>query len=447
MTTQGERKPAEQPRERRKGVGRLIGRTLQKAWDGNFFSESAEAGFWQALSLAPLMLGLLGLLGYVEDWFGRDVADRVGQQILTICENIFSDEVVRNIVQPTVEDMLTEGKAAIASVGFLIALWAGSSAMSSFVDAITVAHDQYGVRNSVWQRIFALLLYVASLILLVIGLPLIAIGPELLPELFPTDIRDNIATWVSILYYPTLGVLIVLALATLYKVALPRKLPWHRGLPGAVLAMIIFLLASSGLRFYLEIITATGYTYGALATFVAFLLFLFFIGMGIVVGAYFNSAIQELWPAKPTRRQRRRWRKLELERANEKLKADNARSLWERTTAPLRRPNRPPEQDTNQAQAPRPQAEGRTAQPPTSDQAAQPRTRNPATPPQPPSQDTQPQERNQPEQTPHGERPPVGEATTDDPGSAPRDGRGLPGDSPGHGRHQSLSSPPGGKLS
>jgi membrane protein len=346
IPTAGEPGPAEQStvptRRRRKGPLRLIGRTLQKAWDGNFFSESAEAGFWQALSLAPLMLGLLGLLGYVGDWFGRDVVNRVSAEILSFTEKIFSDEVVQNIVKPTVNDMLTEGKGAIVSVGFLIALWAGSSAMSSFVDAITAAHDQYGVRHAVWQRIFALLLYMASLVLLIVGLPLIAVGPDLLPEFFPVEARDIVATWVNLLYYPTLGLLIVLALTTLYKVALPRKLPWHRGLPGAFVAMAIFLLASAGLRWYLQAITATGYTYGALATFVAFLFFLFFIGMAIVVGAHFNSAIQELWPAKPTRRQRRKWRQLEMERANQRLHADDAKpNLWERTTGPLRRPFKP----------------------------------------------------------------------------------------------------------
>lgn len=350
---------------RRKGPLRLIGRTLQKAWDGNFFSESAEAGFWQALSLAPLMLGLLGLLGYVSDWFGQDVANRVGNEIVEFLQKIFSEEVVQNIVKPTVTDMLTEGKGAIASVGFLIALWAGSSAMSSFVDAITVAHDQYGVRAAPWQRIFALLLYMASLVLLIVLLPLLAVGPDLLPRFFPENLRDDVTAWVSVLYYPTLGVIIVIALATLYKLALPRKLPWHRGLPGAILAMAIFLLASSGLRLYLQAITASGFTYGALATFVAFLLFLFFIGMAIIVGAYFNSAIEELWPAKPTRRQRRRWRRLEMERQSKTLHADEPKTLWQRTTAPLRRPRKgqkapapePPEQQPPEPPAQRTEGE------------------------------------------------------------------------------------------
>ena len=331
---------------RRKGPLRLFGRTLSKAWEGNIFSESAEAAFWQTLSLPPLLLGLLGSLGFIGDWFGQGVVTAVRDQILGFSEKVFSGDVVTRIIEPTVNDILFIGKGEIVSVGFLISLWAGSSAMSSFVDAITVAHDQYGVRNEVWQRIFALLLYMASLVLLVIGLPLIAIGPDLLPEFFPADWQPTVASWVSSLYYPTVGVLLVLALATLYKLALPRKLPWHRGLPGAVLAMVIFLLASVGLRLYIGWITTTGYTYGALATPIAFLLFTFFIGMAVVGGAYFNSAIQELWPAKMTRRQRRKWRRLEMERASERIRGDEGRKLWERTTVPLRRAPKDRQTDT-----------------------------------------------------------------------------------------------------
>ncbi|HVV10073.1 YihY/virulence factor BrkB family protein [Amycolatopsis sp.] len=328
-----------EPRPPRKGVRRLIGRTFGKAWEGNIFSESAEAAFWQTLSLPPLLLGLLGSLGFMGDWFGPGFVTTVHDKIITFCERVFTGNVVHQIIEPTVDDILTIGKGEIVSVGFLISLWAGSSAMSSFVDAITVAHDQYGVRNEVWQRIFALLLYLCGLVLLVIGLPVIAVGPNILTDFFPDSWRPTVSTWIGIGYYPVLAVGLIIALATLYKLALPRRLPWHRGLPGATLAMVIFLLASIGLRIYLTWITSTGYTYGALATPIAFLLFTYFIGMAVVGGAYFNSAIQELWPAKMTRRQRRRWRRLEMEKASEKMRSEQqGKGLWERTTTPLRKP-------------------------------------------------------------------------------------------------------------
>jgi membrane protein len=306
----------------RRGPLRLVRRTASKAWGGNVFSEAAEAAFWQILSLPPLLLGLLGSLGYVGGWFGPKTIDTVQDKITEWSRTAFSESVVQDIIAPTVNDILRNGRGEVLTVGFLISLWAGSSAMSSFVDAITVAHDQYGVRHEVWQRIFALLLYMASLVLLVVGLPLLAIGPDLLPNFFPTAWRADISSWVGALYFPGLGVLIVLALATLYKLALPRKLPWHRGLPGAILAMAVFLLASTGLRLYIAWITTTGYTYGALATPIAFLLFAFFIGFAIVLGAYFNAAIQEMYPAKMTRGQRRRWRRLEMEHAAEQIRSD-----------------------------------------------------------------------------------------------------------------------------
>jgi Virulence factor BrkB len=97
---------------------------------------------------------------------------------------------------------------------------------------------------------------------------------------------------------PVVGLVLVLALTTLYKVALPLKPPWYRGLPGALLAAMVFLIGATGLRVYLNWLTGTGYTYGALAAPIAFLLGTFFIGMAIVLGAHFNASVQALWPVR-----------------------------------------------------------------------------------------------------------------------------------------------------
>ena len=182
-----------QPRPHgRRGTWLLIKRTLVRAWDDNIFSESASAAFWQTLSLPPLLLGLLGSLGYIGVWFGPDTIDLAQQQLVRGASQLFSDNAVDEIIAPTVATILTTGRSELVSLGFVISLWSGSSAMSSFVDAITVAHDQYGVRNEVWQRIFALLLYMAALVLLVIGLPILALGPNLLPKVFPVGWRSEI---------------------------------------------------------------------------------------------------------------------------------------------------------------------------------------------------------------------------------------------------------------
>jgi membrane protein len=280
----------------RQGAWVLVKRTLVRAWDDNIFSESAAAAFWQTLSLPPLLLGLLGSLGYIGGWFGPDTIDLAEQQILRAASTVFSSNVVDEIIAPTVTTLLTTGRSELVSLGFVISLWSGSSAMSSFVDAITRAHDQYGVRNPVWQRILALLMYLVALVGGIVSLPLLALGPDRLPKLLPASWQDPAVTLIGWLYYPVLGLVLVLALTTLYELALPAKPPWHRGLPGALLAAVVFLAGVTGLRVYISWLTTTGYTYGALAAPIAFLLAAFFIGLAIVLGAHFNAAIQHYWP-------------------------------------------------------------------------------------------------------------------------------------------------------
>ncbi|MGX6512255.1 YihY/virulence factor BrkB family protein [Rhodococcus sp. SJ-2] len=279
----------------------MFGHTAQSAWNHSIFSKAATAAFWQTLSLPPLLLGLLGSLGYVGGWFGPDIPNIIVSKIVTFTRTAFSDSVVDEIIAPTVYDVLNRGRADVMSLGFLLSLWAGSSAISTFVDSIVEAHGQQDHRHPVWQRVFGLLLYVMFLILAVITLPLVALGPTMIGRLLPQSWYSVGSQLVDTFYYPAVGLLLLIALTTLYKVALPKTLPWHRLLGGAVLAGAFFILASAGLRRYLTWIAEHGYTYGALAAPIAFLLFTFFLGFAVVIGAEFNATIQEMWPARATR--------------------------------------------------------------------------------------------------------------------------------------------------
>ncbi len=288
--------PDPPPAPRRSAGRRLLGRTLGNAWDDDIFTESAAAAFWQTLSLPPLLLGLFGILGYVGGAFGPDTIAAVQQWIIDLTAGVFSRNALDDIIVPTVADVLSTARAEVISVGFVLSFWSGSSAMASFVDAITRAHDQYEVRNLVWQRFLSMLMYLVSLVTGILVLPLLALGPERLLPLLPDSWQPGVTTVFDTLYYPVLGLVLLLALTTLYRVALPLKPPWYRGLPGALLAALVFLAGSTGLRLYLDWLTSSGYTYGALAAPIAFLLATFFIALAIIFGAQLNAAIQALWP-------------------------------------------------------------------------------------------------------------------------------------------------------
>ncbi|OMC41063.1 YihY/virulence factor BrkB family protein [Mycobacterium sp. IS-1264] len=291
-------------RPSRHHIWRISLRTLSKSWDDSIFSESAQAGFWSALSLPPLLLGMLGSLAYVAPLFGRDTLPSIEKSIISTTHSFFSSSVVNEIIVPTIRDITANARGEVVSLGFVISLWAGSSAISSYVDAVVEAHDQTPLRHPVRQRFFALFLYVVMLVFAVVAAPVMVIGPRKVSEHIPFSLANVLRYG----YYPALILGLVVGVVLLYRVSLPVPLPTHRLVFGAVLATAFFVTATLGLRFYLTWITSTGYTYGALSTPIAFLLFAFFGGFAIMLGAELNAAIQEEFPAPATHAHRlRNW--------------------------------------------------------------------------------------------------------------------------------------------
>jgi membrane protein len=286
----------------RRHLWRVFKRTLSKSWDDSIFAESAQAAFWCALSLPPLLLGMLGSLAYVAPLFGPETLPTIQARLISTANTFFSHNVVNEIIEPTIRDILLGARGEVVSIGFVISLWAGSSAISAFVDSIVEAHDQTPLRHPVRQRFYALGLYVGMLVAAIVTAPFIALGPLKIAEYVP-DSWDYALSWG---YYPVLFLGLVVAVTFLYRVSLPKPLPSHRLVLGSVLAAAVFLVTTLGLRVYLTWITATGYTYGALATPIAFLLFAFFLGFAIMIGAELNAAVQEEWPAPDTHARRLR---------------------------------------------------------------------------------------------------------------------------------------------
>jgi membrane protein len=287
-------------------VWRITKRTLSKAWDDSIFSESAQAGFWSVLSLPPLLLGMLGSLAYIAPLFGPDTLVTIEDQLISTARSFFSQNIVTEIIEPTIRDIVAGARGEVVSLGFVISLWAGSSAISAWVDSIVEAHEQTSLRHPVRQRFYALGLYVAGLVLVIVSAPFVALGPRKVAEYIPAG-WDNFLQYG---YYPVLIISLLVLITVLYRLSLPEPLPTHRLIIGAAMATVFFLIATVGLRVYLSSITKTGYTYGALATPIAFLLFAFFLGFAIMIGAELNAAIQEEWPAPTTHANRvRGWLK------------------------------------------------------------------------------------------------------------------------------------------
>jgi membrane protein len=252
---------------------------------------ASEAGFFALLSLPPLVLGLFGGLGYLKGWLGQEAVDDVRQAILDYAGRFLTPQVIDSVLGPTVDDVLRTGRADLLSIGFVLSLWSGSRALNVFVDTISIMYGQSGVRGIVQTRALSFSLYLVALVMGIITIPLVLLGPTVLRDLLP-------APWdgLIVLYWPLVTLLTVGGLTSLYHVSTPRRSPWTRDVPGAVLTLVIWALASFVVRGTIAASLGGSSIYGPLSAPIVLLIWLYALAIAVLIGAALNAAIRQMWP-------------------------------------------------------------------------------------------------------------------------------------------------------
>jgi membrane protein len=252
---------------------------------------AAEAAFFTVLSLPPLIFGLAGAIGFVAGSFDVGVVTNVEAEVLALGRRVLTEDIVSSILAPTLQNVLSQGSAAVVSVGFIVALWSGSRAVNVFVDTITIMYGLAGRRGFVQTRLLSFVFYVVLLLLGVVLVPLVLAGPGFVNRLLPERLE-----FLGDLYWPVVLLGAAVFLAVVYDRSLPLKSRWRSGLPGAGLALLIWVVGSVLLRVVLSASSGSSTIYGPLATPIAVLIWLYVMSLAVLVGAAFNSAADLVWP-------------------------------------------------------------------------------------------------------------------------------------------------------
>nr|WP_202528048.1 YihY/virulence factor BrkB family protein [Streptomyces sp. SID5770] len=304
---------------KRKMVWLLLKDTVNSCIEYRILGLAAEAAFFTLLSLPPLLLGLIALLGYADDWTNTDTVTSIQENILRAAGTVLSDRGVEEIAKPVLDDVTRGKRPDLISLGFAIALWSGSRAVNVFIDTITVMYGLDGHRGIVKTRLLAFLLYLVALVIGAVVLPLAVVGPDRVVELIPWGTEV-----VSVLYWPAVILLSIAFLTTLYHVSVPVRSPWIEDIPGALVALAMWVLGSFLLRIYLTSQVEGPTIYGSLAAPIAVLLWIGVSAFAVLVGAAVNAAIDRVWPSVATAAARE---------ANERARAVQAAELVARVRA------------------------------------------------------------------------------------------------------------------
>ncbi|MCM0619258.1 YihY/virulence factor BrkB family protein [Nocardioides bruguierae] len=279
--------------------------TVRETFDDRVPGLAAETALFTLISLPALLLVLLGSLGYVAAALDAENTQQLETVVYGLPSTVLSDSTYA-AYSDVAEQVLSQGRADVAGIGLVLALWTGSRAVNRSLETIVIAYDAEAEARSGWKRrILAFFLTVAGLVGAVAILPLLVLGPRLLRALMPDGAANSLLDATSWLYYPALGLLVMAALTTLYHVGVPWRTPWRRDLPGAVLAMVGWVLAAAGLRAYLLVSGTGDVAYRQMGTPIAVVLWLWISAIVVLVGAELNAEIERMWPSTDQGRLRR----------------------------------------------------------------------------------------------------------------------------------------------
>ena len=252
---------------------------------------AAEAGFFLLLSLPPLVLALVGGVGYSRKFLGAGAVQDVQDRIIDLSSQVLTADSVNEVITPTLEDVFRGGRFDLISIGFLIALWSGSRALNVFIDTISIMYGLGGRRGIIRSRILSFSLYVASTLVGAIVIPLVLAGPELLGRVLPEQVDS-----LDRLYWPVASLLSVVSLTSLYHVSVPVRTPWRRDLPGALLTLLIWFGGSFVVRWIISISVGGTSIYGPLAAPIVLMIWLYVLAIAVLIGAALNAAVESVWP-------------------------------------------------------------------------------------------------------------------------------------------------------
>ncbi len=198
---------------------------------------------------------------------------------------------VRSAIEPAVSEVLTGGRQGLMTISILLALWAVSSAIEAARYALNLAYDVKRTRAIWWQRLQSLLMVVTFALFIIVGMLIVIAAPFAwtLAEFFELEPTKWQTTY-SLVRFGLSVILMLCFVLPLYRWLPNRQLGMLEVLPGAVIAVFVWLGAGSLYSWYLQNLGRFTVTYGSLGGIIATLLFFYITALILIFGAEVNAA-------------------------------------------------------------------------------------------------------------------------------------------------------------
>jgi membrane protein len=276
--------PTDLPRGAWSGV---LKRTLREYKADNLGDLAAALTYYGVLAIFPMLIVLVSLLGLLGHSVTQSLIQNLGNAAPGAARQIFTS-AIQNI-------QANKGTAGILFiVGLAVALWSASSYVAAFMRASNVVWDVPEGRP-IWKTIPVRLAVTAiTVVLLTLMAVAVVFTGGLARQLGNViGVGSSAVTIWDIAKWPVLLLVVALILSILYWAGPNVRQPGFRWVtPGGLIAVALWVLASAAFAFYVANFSSYNKTYGAIASVIVFLVWLWITNTVILLGAELNAEIE-----------------------------------------------------------------------------------------------------------------------------------------------------------
>ncbi len=263
-----------------------VKRTFTEFSEDNLSDWAAALTYYGLLALFPALIALVGLIGLLGD------PHSTTKTITQIVTKIGPSSAAQTFSGPI--DSITAHKSTagiMGLVGIAVALWSASSYVGAFMRASNVIYETPEGRP-IWKlRPLQLLVTLVMLLLLTaVALALVLTGPIVSAVAGPLGVGSSAVSIWNIAKWPVLVLVVIVMFAVLFYAAPNVKLAGFRWVtPGALFALVVWLLASAAFAFYAAHFGSYDKTYGTLGGIVVFLVWMWITNSALLLGMELNA--------------------------------------------------------------------------------------------------------------------------------------------------------------
>jgi len=264
----------------------LIKRSVRDFLKDDMMTYAAALSYHTLFALFPFLIFLVTLLGFLNipgffDW------------LLEQARTAFPQDAYQRVSE-AIDQIRNQPRGGLLSFGIVTAIWAASSGIRSVMNAMNVAFDVEETRPA-WKRYLLSIVYTLGLaVLLIAAAGLMLLGPQAVEWLADqAGLGGFFVTLWTWLRWPVLAVLLTVTAAIVYYVAPNVDQPFALITPGAVVAVIIWVIASVGFSIYVSNFANYSATYGSLGSVIVLLFFFFISSAVLLLGAEINAELHK----------------------------------------------------------------------------------------------------------------------------------------------------------